>query len=792
MMVYSRSRRLVGNFWHVVALLCTSLNAIAEKLHFDPAFLSDDPAAVAALDHFEQGLTQPPGKYRVELWLNNERTGVQDIQFSNHDATLEPCFSDGELTALGINFPPEMPSSTSTSCRLLTDRIKDATADYNTRNHVLKITIPQILMMQKARGYIDPAEWNDGIPALLVNYQYSGSSGTGGMSGDAHFLNLQSGINLGAWRLRDYSTWNKQNGDESSGGRFQHISTTLSRSIAVLHSELTLGDTWTSGELFDSVGLRGAQLTSEDSMYPDSQQGFAPTIHGTAKSNAQVSVKQNGNIIYQSYVPPGAFVISDLYPASSSGDLEVTIKESDNSESTYIVPYAAVPLLQREGRINYSVAAGKYHASGNQQDDPDVIQGQFFWGLPYNTTLYSGVQWSENYLSGALGIGLNLGVLGAISFDVTHAGSTLANDSQHSGHAYRFFYSKTLEQTNTHLQLTGYRYSADGYYTLQDTTWKRMAGDKVSYNEGDDRTVLNTWNLNQNKRSQFQLSISQSLADWGSVFASADQQQYWNSDATSRNLQVGYSGIFSKLNYSVTYSYNTVSGGNNDRIAFVNLSVPLSVFLPHSDDYTSAASRAWLSYSNSADNEGNVSNNMSLSGSVLQDNNLSYSVQQNVNNQHPNYSGNASLNYRGAKAQTNVGYSYDTHGNQISYGVQGSALWHADGITLSQALGDTNILIKAPGAEGIALENTTGIETDSRGYAVLPWATAWRQNRVALRASDISDDVEITRNVQYIVPTRGAIVRAEFDANVGARALITLVNNGKPVPFWCHRHDDRK
>ncbi|MBV7403495.1 fimbrial biogenesis usher protein [Enterobacter sp. ENT03] len=783
-MVSYRSRRgLSGACGPVLIVLCTSFSAVAEKLHFDPAFLSDDPSAVAALDHFEQGLTQPPGKYHVELWLNNERIGTQDIQFDSYHDNLEPCLSDAELKALGVTFPPDDPLSASTSCVLLTQRIKDATANYDTRSHVLKITIPQILMAQNARGYIDPAEWDDGITALLVNYQYSGSTGSGEMSGDTNFLNLQSGINLGPWRLRDYATWSKQDGDGSSNGSFQHLSTTLTRSIAALRSELTLGDTWTPGELFDSVGLRGVQLKSEDGMYPDSQQGFAPTIHGTAKSNAQVSIKQNGYVIYQSYVPPGAFVIDDLYPASSSGDLEVTIKESDNSESSYIVPYAAVPLLQREGRINYSLAAGKYQSSGNQQDDPNVAQGQFFWGLPYNTTLYSGMQWSENYRSGALGIGLNMGVIGAISMDVTHADSTLADDSRHSGNSYRFLYSKTVEQTNTHVQLAGYRYSTQGYYTLQDTTWKRMSGDKVSYDEDDDRTVLNTWNLTQNKRSQFQLSVSQSLGDWGSLFASADNQEYWNSDATTRNLQVGYSGTLRKLNYSVTYSYNKVSGSSNDRVAFVNLSLPLSAFLPSSEDYTSAANRAWLSYSNSSDNDGNVSNSMSLSGSVLKDNNLSYSVQQNVNNQNPNYGGNASLNYRGAKAQTNMAYSYDTHGNQISYGVQGSALLHANGITLSQQLGDTNVLIKAPGAEGIALENATGIKTDSRGYAVLPWATAWRQNRIALRTTDMSDDVEITRNIQYVVPTKGAIVRAEFDAKVGARALITLMHNGKPVPF---------
>ncbi|MBJ8896354.1 fimbrial biogenesis outer membrane usher protein [Citrobacter braakii] len=784
MKIHRNAAFLCGCHLSAIALLCASDSAGADKLHFDPAFLSNDPSAVAALDLFEQGATQPPGKYHVELWLNNEHTGTQDIAFELNNGTLEPCFSDAEFKMLGIKPPPGKKPVAEGSCQVITHQIDGTTVNYDTRRQVLKITVPQILIQQNARGYIDPAEWDDGITALRFNYQYSGSTGSGGMSGDDNFLNLQSGLNLGPWRLRDYSTWNNQNSSSnSSGGNFQHISTTLTRSINALRSTLMLGDTWTSGELFDSINLRGAQLESENGMYPDSLQGFAPTIHGTARSNAQVSVKQNGYVIYQTYVPPGAFVINDLYPAASSGDLEVTIKESDNSQSSFIVPYAAVPMLQREGRVNYNIAVGQYQSNDNHQDNPEVAQAQLFWGLPYNTTLYGGMQWSDKYRSQALGLGMNMGSLGAISVDVTHADSTLIDDSRHSGESYRFLYSKTLEQTNTHIQLAGYRYSTRGFYTLQDTTWNRMSGDKASWNEDDDRTVLNTWNLGQNKRSQFQFTLSQSLAEWGSVFVSADNQDYWNSSASTRNIQTGYNGTLDKLTYSVTYSYNKISGSSNDRILFINLSVPLSAFLPASDDYSSARNLAWVSYSNNTDSNGNSSNSLGLSGTLLKDSNLNYNIRQNVSNQNTSYGGNASLGYRGARAQTNLAYSYDTHGNQLSYGIQGSALVHANGITLSQELGDTNVLIKAPGAEGVALENATGIKTDSRGYTVIPWATAWRQNRIALRASDINDDVEITHNVQYVVPTKGAIVRAEFNAKVGARALITLTHNGKAIPF---------
>ncbi|MCP5922251.1 hypothetical protein NL350_28315, partial [Klebsiella pneumoniae] len=75
----------------------------------------------------------------------------------------------------------------------------------------LNLSIPQAAMSATARGWVDPSEWDEGVPAALLNYNLSGSNtwrdGENG-SDDNYYANLQSGLNLGAWRLRNYSTWN--------------------------------------------------------------------------------------------------------------------------------------------------------------------------------------------------------------------------------------------------------------------------------------------------------------------------------------------------------------------------------------------------------------------------------------------------------------------------------------------------------------------------------------------------------------------------------------------------------
>lgn len=106
----------------------------------------------------------------------------------------------------------------------------------------------------------------------------------------------------------------------------------------------------------------------------------------------------------------------------------------------------------------------------------------------------------------------------------------------------------------------------------------------------------------------------------------------------------------------------------------------------------------------------------------------------------------------------------------MNYGLSGGLVAHAHGVTLSQPLGNTNILIAAPGAANVGVVDQPGIHTDARGYAVVPYATTYRQNRMALDVNAMADDVDIDDAVTRVVPTEGALVLARFKARVGARA----------------------
>ena len=132
----------------------------------------------------------------------------------------------------------------------------------------------------------------------------------------------------------------------------------------------------------------------------------------------------------------------------------------------------------------------------------------------------------------------------------------------------------------------------------------------------------------------------------------------------------------------------------------------------------------------------------------------------------------------------NGGYSYSKDSQFINYGLNGGVLVHADGITLGQEMAETNILVKAPGLNNVGLENDPTIKTDFRGYAIIPYATPYHRTSVTLDSTTLGDDMELPNTTQKVVPTRGAIARANFQGNIGRRAFLILKRpTGDVVPY---------
>lgn len=145
----------------------------------------------------------------------------------------------------------------------------------------------------------------------MLSYNFNANRNrTRSGTNDSAFLGLNAGLNLGDWRLRHNASmsWQSRNGSQ-----YQALDSYAQRDITALKSQLTVGESNTSGEIFDTLSYRGVQLASDDRMLPDSMRGYAPVIRGIARTNARVTVRQAGNVLLETTVAPGAFVIDDLY-----------------------------------------------------------------------------------------------------------------------------------------------------------------------------------------------------------------------------------------------------------------------------------------------------------------------------------------------------------------------------------------------------------------------------------------------------------------------------------------------
>ncbi|WP_418936786.1 fimbria/pilus outer membrane usher protein [Leclercia adecarboxylata] len=759
----------------VPAIIVGLCNEASARDFFDPAFISSvgqkNTSAIPDLTIFSSRDAQSPGEYRVEILLNSDYKEIATILFVekkvNNDqgkTVLVPCLSLERLKRYGLRISafPGLKEDI-TGCTN-TDIIPDFKSEFNFNKQQLSISIPQAALDNTAQGYIPAEEFDEGINALFANYQFNGSKDFQ-IENENYGLNLQSGLNVGAWRLRNLSTWNKTNTDN---GKWDSVYLYAQRNIVPLNSTLVVGESSSLSSIFDSVPFTGVQLATDVDMLPDSLRGYAPVVRGIAKTNARVVIKQNGYQIYQAFVAPGAFEITDIYATGGNGDLYVTIEESDGTKQNYIVPYASLPLMLRQGQTEYEITSGKYRSYNNNTDETPFTQATISRGVLSNMTLYSGLQAASKYQALAFGIGHNLGSLGALSADITQAWSKIKNEGKKSGQSWRLRYGKNILETGTNITVAGYRYSTKGFNTLTDVL--------ESYNND-----VGTYSP-RSLRNRTNLTVNQNIGDGlGSISVSALFEDYWDSKRRNKSLSIGYNGGWGRINYYLGYNYSryTWKNSNSDRakeddhLFSLSISVPLSQWLPN----------AYASYQVNNSNPGSTEHYVSLSGVALENNNLDWNVQQGYSNR-DSTSGGVYGTYRGSQGTATGNYSYNKHSQLINYGLSGSIMAHADGITLGQEMSDTAGLIKAPGLSGVRIENDQTIETDYRGYAIYPYLSPYRRNTLTLDSTTLGDEMELPETSKKSVPTRGAITRLNFKGNIGRRAFIKLLtSNGNAVPF---------
>lgn len=151
------------------------------------------------------------------------------------------------------------------------------------------------------------------------------------------------------------------------------------RAIKSLAATLSVGENYFASSLFDTFRYAGASLSSDERMLPPNLRGYAPEVSGIARTNAKVTVSQQGRILYQTTVASGPFRIQELSD-SVSGRLDVSVEEQDGTVQTFQVDTAAVPYLTRPGAIRYKTSVGQPSTLNHGTEGPVFASGEFSWG----------------------------------------------------------------------------------------------------------------------------------------------------------------------------------------------------------------------------------------------------------------------------------------------------------------------------------------------------------------------------------------------------------------------------
>lgn len=768
-----------------VLLAVSAESAANNDIEFNPHFMSPGSQSRIDLTRYNQDLA-PAGRYSVELIVNDRRIGRDDVEVQdrNVDGKRLPetdiCIKPATLDALDININQLTPqaqkmiqahkaSDQDSGCLALNRLLPANSVSFDGNEQSLILSLPEIYLISRPRGYVNPEQWDTGITAATLGYSLNaGSTRYNGKDNEMLYGNFNSGFNIAGWYFRHNGVYTKTTDTDSA---YNNINTYLQRDIPAIQGRLLVGDANTKGELFDTLSFRGAQIANEEEMLPNSVRGYAPVVRGIARTAARVIVRQNGNVIYERPVAPGPFEIADLYPTGYGGSLDVSVEEADGTQQNFQIPYTATSNLLRPGTHHYSLTLGTIRAT-QLREEPTLAEATYRRGMNNALTFYGGIQGNGAYqaIQGGAAVGTSFGTF---SLDTTHARSRPGGDMRKmSGESYQLKYSNVIQSTGSNLSVAAYRYSTDGY---MDFMTAMATAEQYPYG-GYGRTA-------RRAKDRLLVSASQPLPPgFGQFYVSAWQQGYWNYSGTDRQYQFGYNNRYKKLSYNLSVNRNQDASGRFQNTYMLNLTLPLDGLLGFSQ-IGSTLTRG----------PGNTLNEqLFASGTAGAESEYSYSVTAGHNRQSGN--GNSSLVMNGSartpfttlNALAGGGNNYETW----SAGLSGAMVAHSGGLTLSPYSGDTYALVEAKGAKGASMVSYPGIKVDRFGYAVIPYLTAYQLNEVEISPKGLSNNVELNLTSQKVAPYSGAVVKVKYDTTVGYPALIdTSMSSGKPLPFGAEAFD---
>ncbi|WP_024528205.1 outer membrane usher protein [Serratia fonticola] len=752
----------------ISTILSGALTSVhANEFDFNTDVLDINDRSNIDLERFSRSGYIMPGDYVMSVHINKQELLEQPVTFYTPEGDpkgSEACITPELVAQFGLK--PAMNNQLAWwhdgQC-LVVDSLAGTTAKGDLGAARLYLSIPQAYLEYASDNWDPPSRWDNGIPGLLVDYnlhtQAQRQLQHGAQSYNASG-NGTVGANLSSWRLRaDWQTqWERQAGTEqrkrsnSEWSRFYAY-----RAIPGLNAKLTLGESFLTSDIFDSFRFAGLSLVTDDSMLPPNLRGYAPEVTGITRTNAKVIISQQGRVLQETQVAAGAFRIQDINDAVS-GQLDIRVEEQDGSVQEFQIQTASIPYLTRPGTVRYKLAAGRPNDWQHRTNGPLFTTGEFSWGVSNGWSMYGGGVIGGDYNALALGIGRDLMVLGALSFDATQSRAVLPQENETlSGGSYRLSYSKRFDDYDSQVTFAGYRFSQQNYMSMNEYLNARNFGTR-----------------SQNSKQMYSISFNQHFRDIGmSGYLNYSHQTYWDRPANdrysmtlSRNFEIGR---FRNLSLSTT-AYRSTYNGINDDGMYLSLSMPWG-------------SSGSVSYSSSFDR-----NETTHQASYYNRVNSHDSYQMSTGIARSGVVASGYYSHQGDIAQMNTSASYQQGRTaSLSMSFQGGATATLEGAALhrSGTQGGTRMLLDTDGVAGIPLQGYGETTNSNRfGKAVVSDVGHYQRNQIRIDLNKLPDHAEATGSVVQATLTEGAIGYRRFDVIAGEKAMAVIrLADGSTPPF---------
>ncbi|CAI1945219.1 MULTISPECIES: outer membrane usher protein [Serratia] len=748
----------------------------AEEIQFNMDILDLNDRKNIDLSQFSRSGYIMPGAYNMTVHINKNELPEENINFyvpEDDPKGSIACLSPELVGQLGLK-PGVVKTLTwwrQGSC-LNINGLEGMEVRADLATSALYLSVPQAYLEYSSPDWDPPSRWDEGIPGLLFDYnvnaqtqyQQSDSNREYSISG-----NGTAGANMGVWRLR--ADWQGNMAHQSGAGRGEKKKLEWSRyyayrAIPTLRSKLILGENYLDSGMFESFRFTGASLVSDDNMLPPNLRGYAPEVVGIAKTNAKVIISQQERVLYETQVAAGPFRIQDINDAVS-GELNVRVEEQDGSVQEFTMNTASIPYLTRPGSVRFKVATGKPSDWQHHSRGPMFGTGEFSWGISNGWSLYGGALVGGDYNALSLGLGRDLLVFGALSFDATQSRARIpSEDGTLSGGSYRVSYSKTFEELDSQVTFAGYRFSEEDFMSMSEYLDARYYGSRVGGN-----------------KEMYTITFNKQFRDLGlSTYLNYFHQTYWDRPANerytltmSRYFDIGR---FKNLSMSMSAYRNKYNSANDDGM-YLSLSMPWG-------------NGANVSY-NTTVNRNDTTHRMSYYNRIDESDN--YQLAAGTSRSGVNLSGY--YNHEGdiARVSTNASYQEGRY-SAVGFSAQGGATLTPEGGALHRngMAGGTRLLLDTEGVAGVPVRGYGATsQTNAWGKAVVADVNSYYRNKASIDLNKLGDNAEATKSVVQATLTEGAIGYRKFGVIAGEKAMaIIKLADGSAPPFGATVMNSRK